>query len=67
MLVTGDRSARGARGQLGLIGRVVPDGQALAEARKIADASPPTAARGPRHLATIRETAMLPERDAFGR
>jgi len=45
----------------------VPDGQALAEARKIAEriaANGPLAVRA--ILATIRETANLPETDAFG-
>jgi enoyl-CoA hydratase len=46
---------------------VVPDGQALSKAREIADR---IAANGPLAvkaiLATIRETATLPESEAFG-
>jgi enoyl-CoA hydratase len=67
MLVTGEPISARRAAELGLIGRVVPDGQALAEARKIAEriaANGPLAVRA--ILATIRETANLPEAEAFG-
>ena len=67
MLLAGDSISATRAAELGLIGRVVPDGQALAEARKIAER---IAANGPLAvkaiLATIRETATLPESEAFG-
>ena len=58
---------QGRRGpRIGLIGHVVPDGQALDKALEIADA---IAANGPLAvqaiLRTIRETEGLPENDAF--
>ena len=52
--------------QIGLIGHVVPDGQALATALEIAEtiaANGPVAVRA--ILRTIRETEGLPEADAF--
>jgi len=66
MLLTG--SAYSARECLafGLIGHVVADGQALAEARRIADriaANGPLAVRA--ILKAVRETACLPEAAAF--
>jgi enoyl-CoA hydratase len=67
MLLTGEPISARRAAELGLVGRVVPDGQALAEARRIAQriaANGPLAVRA--ILATIRETAMLPEHDAFG-
>jgi enoyl-CoA hydratase len=67
MLVTGDSISARRAVELGLIGRIVPDGQALAEARKIAEriaANGPLAVRA--ILATIRDTANMPESDAFG-
>jgi enoyl-CoA hydratase len=67
MLVTGEPIGARRAAELGLVGRVVPDGQALAEARKIAEriaANGPLAVRA--ILATIRETANLPESEAFG-
>jgi enoyl-CoA hydratase len=67
MLLAGASISARRAAELGLIGRVVPDGQALAEARKIAER---IAANGPLAvkaiLATIRETATLPEAEAFG-
>jgi enoyl-CoA hydratase len=67
MLVAGEPiSARRAL-ELGLVGRVVPDGQALDAARRIAERianNGPLAVRA--ILATIRETATLPEAEAFG-
>jgi enoyl-CoA hydratase len=66
MLVTGEPISARRAAELGLIGRVVPDGHALAEARKIAER---IAANGPLAvkaiLETIRETATLPEAEAF--
>ena len=60
------RSAQRAY-ELGLINHVVPDGQALAKAKQIAER---IAANGPLAvkaiLATLRETETLPEKDAFG-
>ena len=68
MLVTGEPISAARAAELGLVGRVVPDGQALAEARKIAER---IAANGPLAvkaiLATIRETATLPETEAFAK
>jgi enoyl-CoA hydratase len=68
MLITGDPIDARRAAELGLIGRVVPDGEALATARKIAER---IAANGPLAvkaiLATIRETATLPETEAFGK
>ena len=67
LLITGEPISARRAAELGLVGRVVPDGQALAEARKIAEriaANGPLAVRA--ILATIRETANVPERDAFG-
>jgi enoyl-CoA hydratase len=66
MLLAGeDLPARRAY-ELGLVNHVVPDGQALAKAREIAER---IAANGPLAvkaiLATLRETETLPEADAF--
>lgn len=66
MLLTGeDITAQRAR-ELGLVNHVVPDGQALAKAREIAGRiarNGPLAVRG--ILATLRETEMLREEQAF--
>ncbi len=66
MLLGGeDISAARAR-ELGLVNHVVPDGQALAKAREIADRiarNGPLAVRG--ILATLRETEAMPETAAF--
>ena len=67
MLLTGeDLPARRAL-EVGLINHVVPDGQALAKAREIADR---IARNGPLAVkaivATLRETETLPEEEAFG-
>ena len=67
MLLTGEDIPAQRAFELGLINRVVPDGQALAEARRIADriaANGPLAVRA--ILATLRETECLPESEAFG-
>jgi enoyl-CoA hydratase len=67
MLLAGEPITARRAAELGLIGRVVPDGQALAVALEIAER---IAANGPLAvkaiLATIRETATLPESEAFG-
>ena len=68
MLVTGEPISARRAAELGLVGRVVADGQALAEAGKIAARiaeNGPLAVRA--ILATIRETATLPEPEAFGK
>ncbi|ROO86887.1 enoyl-CoA hydratase [Actinocorallia herbida] len=66
MLLAGeDLTARRAH-ELGLINHVVPDGQALAKAREIADRiarNGPLAVRAV--LATLRQTESLSEEDAF--
>jgi enoyl-CoA hydratase len=62
-LVSADEALR-----IGLIGRVVPDGQALTEAKKIADQ---IAANGPLAVQAIKrsviETEGLPEKEALAR
>ncbi len=65
LLVGGDLSARRAHG-LGLINHVVPDGQALAKAKEIAQRIAenwPLAVRP--ILARLRETEAMPEEKAF--
>jgi enoyl-CoA hydratase/carnithine racemase len=66
MLVTGRQLTAAEARDAGLIGHVVPDGQALTKALELADA---IAANGPvavqAILRTIRETEALPENDAF--
>lgn len=66
MLIAGeDLPARRAY-ELGLINHVVPDGEALAKAREIADRisrNGPIAVKA--IVATLRETETLPEPDAF--
>ncbi|NQZ98703.1 MAG: crotonase/enoyl-CoA hydratase family protein [Myxococcales bacterium] len=67
MLLTGEAISAQRALELGLIGHVVPDGQALAKAKEIANRiaeNGPLAVKG--ILATIRETAMLPEEEAWG-
>jgi enoyl-CoA hydratase len=66
LLLTGRHISAAEARQIGLIGHVVPDGQALARALELADliaANGPVAVRG--ILRTIRETEGLPENDAF--
>jgi enoyl-CoA hydratase len=67
MLLAGEDLPAQRAYELGLINHVVPDGQALAKAKEIAER---IAANGPLAvkaiLATLRETEMLPEKDAFG-
>jgi enoyl-CoA hydratase len=66
MLLTGEDITAQRAHQLGLVNHVVPDGQALAHARAIADR---IAANGPLAvsaiLRTLRETESLPEAEAF--
>ncbi len=65
LLVGEDLPARRAY-ELGLVNHVVPDGQALAKAKEIARRiaeNGPLAVRG--ILATLRETEVMPEKDAF--
>lgn len=66
MLLVGDDLPARRAFELGLVNHVVPDGQALAKAREIADkiaANGPLAVRA--LVATLRETEMLPEAEAF--
>jgi enoyl-CoA hydratase len=66
LLLTGRHITAAEALQIGLIGHVVPDGQALATALEIAEtiaANGPVAVRA--ILRTIRETEGLPEADAF--
>lgn len=66
MLLTGEDIPARRAVELGLINHVVPDGEALAKARSIADriaANGPLAVRA--ILATLRETECLPEAQAF--
>jgi len=66
MLLVGDDLPARRAFELGLVNHVVPDGQALAKAREIADR---IAANGPLAVkalvATLRETETLPEDEAF--
>ena len=66
LLLTGRHISAAEALSIGLIGHVVPDGQALAKALEIADA---IAANGPvavrAILATLRETEGMAENDAF--
>ena len=66
LLLTGRHITATEARELGLIGHVVPDGQALAKALELADL---IAANGPLAvqaiLRTIRETEAMPENDAF--
>ncbi|GIM92082.1 crotonase/enoyl-CoA hydratase family protein [Paractinoplanes toevensis] len=66
MLLTGRQLTAAEAHAAGLIGHVVPDGQALTKALELASA---IAANGPvavqAILRTIRETEALPENDAF--
>ena len=66
LLLTGRHIRAAEAREIGLIGYVVPDGQALAKALEIAEA---IAANGPvavrAFLRTLRETEGLPENEAF--
>jgi enoyl-CoA hydratase len=66
MLLTGRRVTADEALSFGLVGRVVPDGQALPEARKLADL---IASNGPIAVQAIKrsvlENAGLPEREAL--
>jgi len=66
MLLAGDDLPARRALELGLVNHVVPDGQALAKAREIADRiarNGPLAVRA--LVATLRETETLPEAEAF--
>ena len=66
LLLTGRHISAAEAREIGLIGHVVPDGQALAKALELAGliaANGPVAVRG--ILRTIRETEGLPENEAF--
>ncbi len=66
LLLTGRHISAAQALEIGLIGHVVPDGQALAKALEIADqiaANGPVAVRA--ILRTIRETEGMAEEDAF--
>ncbi len=66
MLLTGDHYAAAEAFQMGLIGKVVPTGQALAIAREIAArvaANGPLAVRGVKQ--SVQEGEALPEKDAL--
>jgi enoyl-CoA hydratase len=66
LLLTGRHITAAEAREIGLIGHVVPDGQALAKAMEVAEA---IAANGPiavqAILRTMRETEGMPENDAF--
>src|SRR5262249_49164418 len=66
MLLTGDHCSADEALAMGLINRVVPDGDALAEARRVADR---IAANGPLAVRAIQravlETEALPEAEAL--
>jgi len=66
MLLTGEGCSAARCKEIGLVGHVVPDGQALAKAREIAER---IAANGPLAvkaiLKAIRETGSMPEKQAF--
>jgi enoyl-CoA hydratase/carnithine racemase len=66
LLLTGRHISAAEAREIGLIGHLVPDGQALAKALELAGliaANGPVAVRG--ILRTIRETEGLPENEAF--
>jgi len=66
LLLTGRHISAAEAREIGLVGHVVPDGQALAKALEIADmiaANGPVAVRA--ILRTIRETEGMAENDAF--
>ena len=62
LLLTGRHITAAEALEIGLIGHVVPDGQALARALEIAEQ---IAANGPVAVRAIRETEGMPEDDAF--
>jgi enoyl-CoA hydratase len=66
MLLTGDHYPAEDALRMGLVGRVVPKGQALAEARTIAER---IAANGPLAVRRVKEAVLatdaLPEKEAF--
>jgi len=67
MLLAGEDLPARRAFELGLVNHLVPDGQALAKAKQIAErisANGPLAVKA--ILATLRETETLPEAEAFG-
>ncbi len=68
LLLTGRHMGAEEALRVGLVGRVVPDGQALAEARRVADQ---IAANGPRAVQAIKRSALgsdgMSEEDALAR
>jgi enoyl-CoA hydratase len=68
MLLTGDPISAGRAYDVGLVGHVVPDGQALAKARELADR---IARNGPIAVKAIKaavwESESVPEAQAYGR
>jgi enoyl-CoA hydratase len=68
LLLTGRHITADEALRMGLIGRVVPDGQALAEAKKVAEQ---IAANGPLAVQAIKrsvlETEGLPEKEALAK
>ena len=68
MLLTGEPISGTRAYEIGLVGHVVPDGQALARARELADR---IARNGPLAVRNIKASVVaaecLPERDAFAR
>jgi len=67
MLLTGERIGAGEAERIGLVGTVVPDGQALAKARELAHR---VAENGPLAVQAVKrsvqETEGLPEPEALG-
>ena len=68
LLLTGKHIGAEEAARIGLIGRVVPDGQALAEAKKVAEV---IAGNGPLAVQAIKRSVMetegLPEKEALAR
>jgi enoyl-CoA hydratase len=68
LLLTGKRITAAEAARIGLIGRVVPDGEALGEARKVAEQ---IAQNGPLAVQAIKRSVMesegLPEKEALAR
>jgi enoyl-CoA hydratase len=68
LLLTGRHITAEEALRIGLVGRVVPDGQALVEAKKVAEQ---IAANGPLAVQAIKrsviETEGLPEKEALAR
>jgi enoyl-CoA hydratase len=66
LMLTGEPISAARAAEIGLIGHVVPDGQALARARELAEriaSNGPLAVRGVK--ASVLASEMLPEQEAF--